>query len=77
MGERVQVDVLDGRTASGWVPAADSMTWGSSRWGAAVAAVANLDENSPNDRCWLRRSMRQKVAMSQKHVVPPLPSTTS
>jgi len=45
--------------------------------GAALAAAANLEENSPNDRCWLRRSMRQKVAMSQKHVVPPLPSTTS
>ncbi len=53
------------------------MTWGSSRWGAALAAAANFDENSPNDRCWLRRSMRQNVAMSQKHVVPPLPSTTS
>ena len=64
-------------TASGWVPASDSMIQGSSRWGAALAAAANLEENSPNDRCWLRLSMRQKVAMSQKQVVPPLPSTTS
>ena len=53
------------------------MTWGSFRWGAALAAAANLEENSPKDRCWLLRSIRPKVAMSQKQVVPPLPSTTS
>ena len=77
VGEGVEVDVRRRRPPRGGCPGADSMTWGSSRWGAALAAAANLDENSPNDRCWLRRSMRQKVAMSQKHVVPPLPSTTS
>ena len=39
-------------TASGWVPGSDSMTSGSSRWGAWRAAAANLDENSPKLRCW-------------------------
>ena len=42
-----------------------------------AAAAANLEENSPKVRCWLRRSMRPNVATSQKTVVPPLPSTTS
>ena len=31
-------------------------------------AAANFDENSPNARCWLRRSMRQNVAASQNSV---------
>ena len=31
----------------------------------ATAAAANLEENSPKTRCWLRCSMRQKVAASQ------------
>ena len=52
-------------------------TSGSSRWGARRAASANLDENSPNTRCSLRRSIRPKVATSQNAVEPPLPSTTS
>ena len=51
------------------------MTWGSFRCGAAVAAAANLEENSPKERCWLCSSIRPKVAASQKQVVPPLPST--
>src|SRR4029450_7825311 len=38
-----------------------AITWGSSRWGAAVAAAANLAENSPNTRCWLRRSISEKA----------------
>jgi hypothetical protein len=53
------------------------MTSGASRWGAAAAQEANLAENSPKDRCWLRFSMSPKVAASQKAVVPPLPSATS
>ena len=64
-------------TGRGWVPTSDVMTSGSPRWGAAAAAVANFDENSPKLRCWLRCSMRPKVAASQKQVVPPLPRTTS
>jgi hypothetical protein len=50
---------------------------GSSRKGARAAASANFDENSPNTRCWLRRSMRPNTAASQNTVVPPLPSRTS
>jgi hypothetical protein len=42
-----------------------------------VAAAANLAENSPNTRCWLRRSIREKVARSQKRVDPPFPRATS
>ena len=53
------------------------MIWGSFRWGAAAAQAANLEENSPKLRCWLCASISPKVAASQKHVVPPLPSTTS
>ena len=64
-------------TGRGWVPGSEAMTDGSSRWGAAATPAANLDENSPNDRCWLRRSIRPKMAASQKAVVPPLPSSTS
>ena len=37
-------------TATGWVPGSLSMTAGSSRWGAAATALANLDENSPKLR---------------------------
>ena len=29
------------------------MTWGSLRWGAALAQAANFEENSPKLRCWL------------------------
>jgi hypothetical protein len=53
------------------------MTSGSSRWGALAATEANLEENSPKDRCWLRRSITPKAAASQNTVVPPLPRTTS
>src|SRR5438309_1501718 len=42
------------------------MTSGSSRWGAAATTAANLAENSPKLRCWLRRSMRPRTAASQK-----------
>ncbi len=62
---------------SGWVPAGDSMIWGSFRCGAALAAVANFDENSPNERCWLWASISPNVAASQNAVVPPLPRATS
>ena len=53
------------------------ITLGSARKGASVAAFANFEENSPKLRCWLFSRIRPKVAMSQKHVAPPLPSTTS
>ena len=54
------------------------MTDGSASQGAAfAAALANFEENSPNDRCWLFSRIRPKVAMSQNAVAPPLPSTTS
>ena len=53
------------------------MTIGSSSQGAAATAVANFEENSPKDRCWLLRSISPKVATSQNAVAPPLPSTTS
>ena len=43
----------------------------------AATAAANFEENSPKERCWLWRSTRQKVAASQKQVVPPLPRSTS
>ena len=62
---------------SGWVPGSLFTTTGSPRNGAAADAEANFDENSPKLRCWLRLSMRPKVAMSQKTVVPPLPSMIS
>ena len=52
------------------------MTDGASSHGAAAAALANFDENSPNDRCWLFFSISPNVAMSQNAVAPPLPSTT-
>src|SRR3954447_4713793 len=61
----------------GRVPVADSITVGSARNGALRAAVANFEENSPKDRCWLRSRIRPNVATSQNAVAPPLPSTTS
>ena len=64
-------------TGLGWVPTSEAMISGSSRWGASFAAAANFDENSPKLRCWLLRSMRPKVAASQKQVVPPLPRATT
>ena len=62
---------------SGCVPGEDTMTSGSSRWGAPCTTAANLEENSPKLRCWLRRSISPKAAASQNVVVPPLPSSTS
>ena len=41
------------------------------------AALANFEENSPKDRCWLFSRISPNVAMSQNAVAPPLPSTTS
>ena len=64
-------------TGWGWVPGSDSMITGASRWGAAATAAANLAENAPKLRCWLRVSIRPNTAASQNPVVPPLPSTTS
>jgi hypothetical protein len=49
----------------------------SPRKGALWVTLANLEENSPNDRCWARSRTSPKAAMSQKAVDPPLPSTTS
>ena len=59
------------------MPGSEVMIDGSPRNGAFLAAVANFEENSPKDRCWLRSRIRPKVAMSQNAVAPPLPSTTS
>ena len=64
-------------TLTGAVPGSDLMIVGSPRNGASLAAEANLAENSPKLRCWERSLIRQKVAMSQKAVAPPLPRTTS
>jgi hypothetical protein len=63
--------------ASGWEPGSVEITVGSSSHGASLAALANLEENSPKLRCCDLRSIRPWVAMSQKAVEPPLPSTTS
>jgi hypothetical protein len=64
-------------TGSGWRARSVVITDGSSRNGAALAAAANFELNSPKDRCWLFEEIRPKVAMSQNSVAPPLPSTTS
>ncbi len=42
-------------TGSGRVPGSLDTTVGSSSHGATFTALANFDENSPNDRCWLLR----------------------
>ncbi len=63
-------------TARGWVPTSEVITDGSPSQGAFLATVANFEENSPKDRCCDRSRMSPKEAMSQKAVVPPLPSTT-
>ena len=52
------------------------ITDGSASQGAFFADVANLEENSPNARCWLFSRIRPKQATSQNAVAPPLPSTT-
>ena len=64
-------------TGCGWVPGSDVMTIGSPRNGAAFAAAANFEENSPKETCCDRSRIRLNSAMSQNAVVPPLPSTTS
>ena len=64
-------------TGSGREPGSALITDGASSHGAAAAAWANFEENSPNARCWLRCSISPNVAMSQNAVAPPLPSTTS
>jgi hypothetical protein len=53
------------------------ITVGSPRNGAAFAAAANFEENSPKETCCDRSRIRLTRAMSQNAVVPPLPSTTS
>src|SRR3954447_21583115 len=53
------------------------MTDGSASHGAVLATLANLLENSPNDRCWDLSRTSPKAATFQKAVVPPLPSSTS
>ena len=76
MGQGVEVDVVPGhRVGVGADLGGDDL--GFVEVGGLAAAAANFDENSPKLRCWLLRSMRPKVAASQKQVVPPLPSTTS
>lgn len=45
--------------------------------GASLAALANLELNSPKVRCCDLFLIRPWVAMSQNAVEPPLPSTTS
>ena len=50
---------------------------GSPRWGADRVTSANLPENSPNTRWWLRSWTTPKDSASQKAVVPPLPRRTS
>jgi hypothetical protein len=76
VGEGVHVDTGLGDGARGRAGLGE-ITIGSPRCGAAEAASANFDENSPKVRCWLRSSMSPKVAASQNTVVPPLPSMTS
>ena len=40
-------------TASGRLPGSEVITDGSASQGAAFAAAANFEENSPKARCWL------------------------
>ena len=53
------------------------MTVGSSINGFSLAACANFEENSPKFKCCDFFSISPDVAISQKAVEPPLPSTTS
>ena len=48
-------------TAVGRVPGSAAMIEGSESHGAAFAAVANFEENSPKVRCWLRSRISPKV----------------
>ncbi|CAM5705740.1 hypothetical protein STENM327S_08458 [Streptomyces tendae] len=50
---------------------------GSASQGASLAALANLEENSPKLRCCDLFSIRPWVATSQNAVEPPLPRITS
>ena len=77
MRPRVGVDALLGLRRRAASPGSLVITDGSARNGAAAAALANFEENSPKLRCWLFSRIRPKVAMSQNAVAPPLPSTTS
>ena len=38
----------------GWLPGGDSITAGSASHGAAAVALANFEENSPNEQCCAR-----------------------
>ncbi len=53
------------RGPAGGCPAATRRSRDRRRWGAARAAAANFDENSPKLRCWLRWSISPNVATSQ------------
>ena len=64
-------------SSEGWSPGSPRTTVGSPRWGAADAASANFDENSPNTAWALTRSINENVAASQNRVEPPLPSRIS
>jgi hypothetical protein len=64
-------------TASGCVPGSAETTSGSASHGASLAALANLELNSPKLRCCDLFSIRPWVAMSQNAVDPPLPRMTS
>src|SRR3712207_743458 len=48
-----------------------------SRNGALLVADANLEPNSPKERCWAFFSTKPKLATSQNAVEPPTPKTTS
>ena len=73
----VDVDAVLGDRPRAASPGSLAITDGSASHGAAAAAAANFEENSPKDRCWLFSRIRPKVATSQNAVAPPLPSTTS
>lgn len=76
MGEGVDVDArLGPRLRVGAGVGGDDGRLGQP--GASLAALANLEENSPKVRCCDLFSIRPCVAMSQKAVEPPLPRTTS
>ena len=78
VGEAVGVDAGVGDRPRVRCRAPTTITDGSSRCGRGLRRPsANFDENSPKLRCWLRRSIRPKVAASQNAVVPPLPSRIS
>ena len=66
-------------TGSGYDPGSAHTNCGSRRCGAAAHTSANFDENSPNRRCWRRRSNeperrgvpeRRRAAVAEQHLVP-------